>query len=213
MRRRLARYLPWVLIAVCALSGRLLIESRSALHAGRDALLRGEVDEGIFALRRAAHLYLPGSPYVRDAYDELERVARDSETRGLPERALTAWRAVRASALSTRWLASPYEARLRSANQHIAHLMAQQPAAPDERDRSPRAREERHLTLLGEDRAPEPAWKVVLGVGLALWLMGMLHAARAGWDDDDRAQRGPLAAAGALGGVGAALLLLALWRA
>lgn len=207
------RYAPWLLLCAAALYGRLLWESRVALRAGESSLRRGDAASGITSLRRAAHLYAPGNPYVAGAYDALERVARESETRGQADRALTAWRAVRSSALSTRWLVIPYEDRLRTANQHIAHLMAQREPALDERERSPRAREEQHLALLNEDRAPEPAWRVVLAAGMALFLGGLGRAAFAGWDDADRPRRGALVSAGAVGALGAALLLVALWRA
>ena len=213
MSNTASRALPWVALCVAALCGRMLWESHVALQAGEEALRRGDVAEGITRLRRAAHLYLPGSPPVRGAYDALERFGRESETRGQAERALVAWRAVRASALSTRWLVIPYEDRLRTANQHIAHLMAQREPAPDERDRSPQAREERHLALLREDRAPEAGWRVLLGIGLAMFLGALAHAARAGFDDDDRPRRGPLTAAAALGALGATLFLVSLWRA
>lgn len=213
MTRRAPRYAPWLALCALALCGRVLVESRSALGEGRAAMARGDHDGGVRALRRAAHLYLPGSPFVAAAYDELESFARQSETRGQGERALLAWRAVRSSALSTRWLVIPHAERLRRANRHIAHLMAAEPASPDERERSARAREEQHLAMLSEDRAPEPAWLVVLAAGLALWLGAMVHAARSGWDAEDRPLPRPLAAAGAAGTLGAALLLTALWRA
>lgn len=213
MTERLRRAAPWAALLVALVSGRALLTSRAALEEGRAALAEGRHEDGIRSLRRAAHAYLPGSPYVSAAYDALEGFARESETRGQNDRALLAWRAVRASALATRWVVIPHADRLARANRHVAHIMALQPPSPDERDASPRAREERHLAMLSEVRGPEPAWVVVLAAGLALLGASLAHAARRGWDDDDRAQRGPLLLAGAAGGVGAALFLLALARA
>lgn len=213
MTSRASRYTPWIALCLAALVARVLLESRAALREGQDHIARGDIDRGVTSLRRAAHLYLPGSPYVSDAYDALESIARQSETRGQGERALLAWRAVRSSALATRWITVPYADRLARANRHIAHRMAEAPASPDERERSVSAREEQHLALLSEDRAPEPAWRVVLALGLALWLAAMLHAARSGWDDDDRPRPRSLGAAALAGSLGAALLLVALWRA
>lgn len=213
MKNALRRNALWVALVLAAVCGRALWSSRGALHAGRAALAQGRHDEGVLLLRRAAHLYLPGSPYVAAAYDALEASARESETRGQNDRALAAWRAVRASALATRWVVVPYADRLDRANRHVAHLMALLPPAPDERDTTVQTREERHLALLREDRAPEPGWVLVLAVGFALWAASLAHAARRGWDDDDRPQRGPLALAGAAGGIGVLLFVLALARA
>jgi hypothetical protein len=204
---------PWAALVLAALLGRLLLGSRAALQAGNAAIARGAPAEGVRQLRRAAHLYVPLSPWTAGAYDALEAFAREHETRGQNDRALDAWRAVRGSALATRWVVIPYADRLARANRHIAHLMALQAPAPNERESTVQAREERHLALLSEDRAPEPAWVIVLAAGFALWAGALAHAARRGWSDDDVPQRRPLALAGAAGGVGVALFLLALARA
>lgn len=193
--------------------GRVLVEGRAALREGEAAVARGDVDRGVRALRRAAHWYAPGSPYSRAAYDALERLARDREAHGQSEQALAAWRAIRASALATRWLVTPEADRLRRANRRIARLMALQPPPPEEREVPVARREERHLALLQEDRAPEPAWVVVMGVGLALWLGAAAWATRNGWDDDDRARPRALGIAGGCVALGFALFALALWRA
>jgi hypothetical protein len=208
-----ARYAAAVALVLGVASARVLVESRAALDEGRAALARGAVDPGLRALRRAAHLYLPGNPANAGAYDALERFARDQETLGHQDHALVAWRAVRSSALATRWLIVPHRERLDRANRRIARLMALLPPPPEERDTPVARREELHYALLLEDRAPEPAWVLVLGVSLALWLGGAYYAARRGWDDDDRPRARPLAAAGASIAVGLILFVLALVRA
>lgn len=213
MTNALRRNAWWLALVAAIVCGRVLALSRAELLAGRAAIAQGRHDEGVRRLRRAAHLYLPGSPWVAEAYDALESLARESETRGQNDRALTAWRAVRSSALATRWVVIPYGERLDRANRHIAHLMALLPTSADERETTVQSREERHLALLREDRAPEPAWVIVLAAGFALWVGALVHGARKGWDDDDRPQRGPLALAGAAGGVGVVLFVLALARA
>ena len=172
-----------------------------------------DVPMSVRALRRAAHLYLPGNPANAGAYDALERFARDQETLGRHDHALLAWRAVRSSALATRWIVVPYRDRLDRANRRIARLMALLPPPPEERDTPVARREELHYALLLEDRAPEPAWVLVLAVGVALWLGGAFHAARHGWDDDDRPRARALALASAAVAVGLLLFVLALLRA
>jgi len=208
-----ARYAAAVALVFCVASARVLVESRAALDEGRSQLARGAVDPGVRALRRAAHLYLPGNPYNADAYDALDRFARDQETLGHQDHALLAWRAVRSSALATRWIVIPHRERLDRANRRIARLMALLPPPPEERDTPVARREELHYALLLEDRAPEPAWVLVLGVALALWIGGAFYAARHGWDDADRPRARTLAATGAAVVVGLMLFVVALLRA
>lgn len=208
-----ARYAAAAALVLGVAAGRVLVESSAALVEGRAQLRAGAVDPGVRALRRAAHLYLPLNPANAGAYDALERFARDQETLGHHDHALLAWRAVRSSALATRWLVVPHRERLDRANRRIARLMALLPPPPEERDTPVARREELHYALLLEDRAPEPAWVLVLGVGLALWISGAVYAARRGWDDDDRPRGRILAVAGAAVGVGLILFVLALVRA
>ena len=71
----------WLLVAVgvalalVVVAGRLLIDARSALHAGQISEGRGDRLEAVRHYQDAARLYLPASPYVRDALDRLEALA------------------------------------------------------------------------------------------------------------------------------------------
>jgi hypothetical protein len=208
-----ARYALAAALVLSVAVGRVAVESRAALDEGRAQLQHGAVDPGVRALRRAAHLYLPGNPATAGAYDALERFARDQETLGHHDHALLAWRAVRSSALATRWVVVPHRDRLDRANRRIARLMALLPPPPEERDTPVERREELHYALLLEDRAPEPAWVIVLGVGMALWIGAAFYAARHGWDDDDRPRGRTLAASGITVAVGLTLFVVALLRA
>lgn len=211
--RSALRYAAAAALVLAVAAGRVAVESRAALDEGNAQLRRGAVEPGVRALRRAAHLYLPGNPATARAYDSLERFARDQETLGRHDHALLAWRAVRSSALATRWVVVPHRDRLDRANRRIARLMALLPPPPEERDTPVERREELHYALLLEDRAPEPAWVIVLGVGLALWIGAAFYAARHGWDEDDRPRGRALAASGAAVAVGLTLFVLALLRA
>lgn len=213
MRDALRRYGLVALCLAALVCGRVLVDARRELLDGRAALAAGRDDAGVRHLRRAAHLYLPGSPYVRDAYDELESFARSAEARGQGDRALAAWRAVRSSALATRWLVVPYRDRLDRANRRIARLMAALPRPPVDRDLPASQVEERHLALLQDSGAPDPAWVVVMGLGFALWMGAVAWAARHGWDDDDRPRWRSLRLAGAAVAAGMALFFVALARA
>ncbi len=212
-RDALRRWSIVALVVGAVVCARVLSDARSELAAGRAALAAGDDDGGVRKLRRAAHLYLPLSPYTRDAYDALEAYARGAELRGQNDRALAAWRAIRSSALATRWLVVPYSDRLARANLRIARLMAMLPPPPVDREATQAQREERHLALLQEDRAPDPAWVVLMGVGFAMWMGAVAWAARRGWDDDDRPQWPALRIAGALVAAGMLLFFVALARA
>jgi len=212
-RAELRRHIFAVGIVTSIACARVAFESRAELHEGRAHLAAGHIDAGLRHLRRAAHLYLPGSPYVREAYDALESAAQIAEAHGQHDKALAAWRAVRASCLATRWLIVPHSDRLHRANRRIAHLMALLPPAPIDRDIPLAQREERHLALLQQDDAPAPAWVVVMGFGLVLWVGAVLRAVRHGWDDDDAPRWQELRVAGILTVAGMALFFLALARA
>lgn len=212
-RRRTIGYALCAAVVLLTASTRALVESSRELSAADSATARGDTSDSIRRLRRAAHWYVPGSPYCGAAYEKLERIATEAEAQGRAEQALSAWRAIRASALATRWLIVPERARLDRANRHIAALMAELPAPPEDRAKDRARLREEHLSLLSEDRAPDPAWLVVLAIGLASWLFGLFRAMRDGWDEDDRPQARPLAVSLALSVGGLALLLLAVARA
>jgi hypothetical protein len=212
-RRRAVGYAICALVVLLTASTRALVESSRALSSAQSAAAQGDTSDAIRKLRRAAHWYVPGSPFCADAYQQLERLATEAEAQGRAEQALAAWRAIRASALATRWLIIPERARLDRANRHIAALMAELPAPPEDRAKDRARLREEHLALLSEDRAPDPAWLVVLAIGLCAWLVGLFRAMRDGWDEEDRVQKRPLAVAAALSVGGLALLLLAVARA
>lgn len=212
-RRRLVGCALCALLVLLTASVRALVESSRELSAAESSAARGDTSDAIRRLRRAAHWYVPGSPFVARAYEKLERVATEAEAQGRAEQALSAWRAIRSSALATRWLLVPERARLDRANRHIAALMAELPAPPEDRTKDRARLREEHLALLSEDRAPDPAWLVVLSIGLVTWLFGLFRAMRDGWDEQDRVQKRPLAIAVATSLGGLALLLLAVARA
>lgn len=194
-------------------SVRVLVESRNELNEGQSALSRGDTSEAIRRLRRAAHWYLPGSPWCSGAYVTLERVASEAEAQGRNEQALSAWRAIRASALATRWMIVPEKPRLERANRHIAALMAELPPPPEDRAKDRNRLREEHLALLQQDHAPDPAWLVVMGVALLTWCAGLYSALRNGWDDEDRPQKRPLTIALCALFGGLAMMLFAISRA
>jgi hypothetical protein len=216
MKPLLRRALPYLALGalfVALVAGRVLVEGAHELRAGEEAAARGDIPDAVRKLRRAAHWYLPGSPYCAAAYDQLERIATAAESQGRADHALSAWRAVRASALATRWLVVPERARLERANRHLAALLAELPPPPEDQGKDRARLREEHLALLTEDKAPEPAWLVVMALGLALWLTAGFWAARNGWDEDDRPRGRALALAAGLVVFGLGLFLLGVAQA
>jgi hypothetical protein len=216
MTWRLRLAAPYIALAALLFSivaGRTLVEASNELNAGKSALARGDVPEAVRKLRRAAHWYLPASPSCRQAYALLEEVATQAESQGRTEHALAAWRAIRASSLATRWLIVPEQPRLARANRHLAALMSELPPPPEDQDKSRARLREEHLALLSEDRAPDPAWIVVMLTGFALWLAAAFWGARNAWDEQDHPRPRALATAGGLVVLGLCLFVLGIARA
>ena len=209
--------LPYVVCGRCSraliVMGRAWLESRRELAAGRAALAGGDAPEAIRRLRRTAHWYLPANPNCQEAYAALESIATQAESQGRNDDAAAAWRAIRASALATRWLYVPHRSELERANRHLAALMvAMRPPSQDPDINRARLRDE-YLALLSENTAPEPAWVIVMGLGFFVWLGAAFWAARNGWSDDDVPRRHVLAWAGGLVALGMALFVLGIARA
>lgn len=210
------RALPWICVGAglaLLVAGRVLVEGSRELSAGNSALAHGDVPDAVRRFRRAAHWYLPGSPYCAGAYEKLETVATQAESQGRADHAFAAWRAIRASALATRWLITPERPRLERANRHIAALIVEMPAPPQDRGKDRARLREEHLALLTEDHAPEPAWVVIMALGFAMWIGAAFWAARNAWDEDDRVRPRALAIAGSLVALGLLLFTLGVARA
>lgn len=173
------RVLVVAVIALGAGSVRTAMDSARELSAGRDARARGETLEAVRHLRRAAHAYLPGSPWCAAAYAELAAIGTGAEAASKPEHAFAAWRAIRSSALGTRWVLTPHEDALSNANLHLASLLAAMPAPGVDRDKSVEQRRTEHLALLQQNDAPAVPWLLVMGLGFALWTSSVWRLLRA----------------------------------
>lgn len=227
MRRKLITAAIVAAVVLGALITRAIWEGRSALHDGDAAAARGEPRAAIEAWRRAARWYVPLAPHVGAAYGRLERMAGDAEVHGDRVTALEAWRAVRSSALATRWVVTPHADAKARADQRIAALMAEEPvwgqpvpagedpsrlAAPDA-GATPAARQAFYAAQLARDGAPSLGWVVVALIGFAAWLGGCVRFALRALDPDDRLVRRVAAEAGALVLVGLLVWVVGLSQA
>lgn len=200
-------------VVVGALYARVITSGERELAASTAGLRAGDAHEAAVRARRAAGYYAPGAPHVRVAYERLGALAVKAEGLGDRELALLAWRGVRSAAIETRWLRTPHAEDLERANQAIARLSASAPRPPGTRSEPPAKLEREHLAELTRDEAPRAPWVLALVVALAAWMGGAAVMVRRGVS-----ATGHVAWRRALPGLvvtcaGAALWLIAVWRA
>ena len=205
-----ARRLAWPallgLAALGLLAGRVVCSSRAELAEGRQAFERGDRAAAVVHLRRAAHFYAPGNPYVVAALEELRSIGRQAEIEGQDELALAAYRAIRTSALGTRSLYTPHRDRLDEANGRIASLMARGERPPMDRGKTVEQVRAEHLALLRDVEAPDPLWSAVACLAFLGWIGGAFLLIFRGFDEELRPRRRPALLWG-----GVVLGALALW--
>ncbi len=186
-----ARLVGRASVVVAALLVLLAVRVLAASHDehARAEQLRasGDLDGAIVHYRRAARLYVPGSPHVAASLRALAAIARESESAGETARALAAWRAVHAAVLASRSLYVPHDAALTEADAHLAALAADDPP-PVDAAVGRAAREQAYLRALERARAADPARLPVLLLlaGFAAWIGGALGLLRRGVDDEAR---------------------------
>jgi hypothetical protein len=199
-----------VALALVVVAARLLYDARSALHAGEISESRGDRVEAIRHYQDAARLYLPASPYVRDALDRLEALATAAAQAGDGLSVRAALEAERAAILATRSLYIPSGSRLPDIDRRLARLLA----AAEDRSVAPEvsfeARAAWHLERLA--RRPGPALTPVLLTlaGLVLWVGGAVGFCSRGLDAKLRLRRAHAMIAGVTFIVGLAIFLVGL---
>jgi hypothetical protein len=154
-------------------------EGRRALDASDSAMARGDRVEAIVLARAAAEARCPlcGAPEL--GYARLYAIAKDAEMRGDDASAVAAWRAVRAATLGTTLL-DPAPARRERADMEIARLEHRIDAAAAAAGGalSPAASEERLRAALTSSSVPSGMVFVLLTLGGALFLAGVLRFVR-----------------------------------
>jgi len=206
----------WVLIAIgmtlalAVVAVRLVVDARSALHAGEMSEARGDRLEAIRHYQDAVRLYLPASPYVRAALDRLEALVAAAAQAGDGPGVRAALEAERAAILATRSLYVPNGSRLPDIEHRLARLLA----ATEDRSVAPgvsfEARAAWHLERL--TRRPGPALPQVLLAlaGLGLWVGGAVGFFSKGLDARLRLRRPQAIIASVAFAVGLAMFLVGL---
>ncbi len=164
-----------VLAGLGALAIRIVVEGRSALATGDDALARGDVDDAIADWEAAARWYLPFAPHVDDAYARLIHLAQADHPHGL-----AAWRSVRSAALATRGLWTPHADELLAANAAIAEQASRDPEGALAAGPDAAVRNRWHTERLARDPGPSRGAVAlsVLGIGGFLVGIGLLLRTR-----------------------------------
>jgi hypothetical protein len=161
-----------VALLLAVLVARVVTSSRTELETADRLLAAGDWDSSVIHYRRAARWYAPGSPYHVTALTRLFALGARAEKQRDTERALTAYRSVRAAILSARSFYTPEGARLKAANEKIAALTAslRPPAIDGTKSFEQRRRE--HLALLQTRYGPNIFWSWILLAGFIAWVSG-----------------------------------------
>lgn len=185
-----------VLAGLGALAVRVVVEGRSALADGDEAMVAKRTSDAIAAWESAARWYLPLVPHVDDAYARLVDLAKRD-----PAHALAAWRAVRSAALATRSLWTPHADDLDAANAAIAKLSAEHPDGAGAAGQSVAEKTAFYAERYAIDPRPSTPMAALAIAGILCWLAGIGVVVRRGITAGGALVRRPA-------GVGAALVVV-----
>jgi hypothetical protein len=201
--RRASLGLTFVVIALAAMTFRVVRDGEAALFESDAAFHKGDLANAVIHARRAAIAYAPGAPHTRAALARLRAVAVGSEGVGDVGSARLAWGAIRAAAVETRSLTEPYAAERAEADRALSRLAALPIATDPEVQARAVARAERALASLP---GPSPVSSVLLVVGLGTAALGLALVALRGLTREGR-----LLPRGFALGVGVFVLGVACW--
>lgn len=196
--------------ALAVVAGRILVDSRAALQAGRQAQEKGDGASATRHYLDAARLYVPGSPFVARALDALQAQAQAAESTGNLEAARRALEAIRAAALGTRSFYTPHADRLAAADQRLARIYAKTESDAVDPGASQEVRAAWHAERLARRPGPATLPVLVVFLGLALWLGAAVAFFMKGLDANLHLRRGPAVASGVAFLIGFTLFLVGL---
>ena len=174
--RRASFLLTLLVVALGAMTFRVVRDGETALTESDAAFHRGDLSNAVLYARRAAIAYAPGAPHTRAALKRLRAVAVGSEGVGDVASARLAWGAIRAAAVETRSFTEPYASERAEADQALARLAS----LPVNADAEAQARSvARARAALEELPGPSPFASALLVLGLVTAAVGLgLVAAR-----------------------------------
>lgn len=158
---------------VALASVRVVIDSHHELVEAMQLDEAGEYQAAVTGYRRALRWYAPGNPYSRAAGEALLRLAREAESRGDTELALSAYRELRAGIMATRGVTTPYSDLLERGGDRLEVLGSNGGELGRSASRSP-------------SPTPKP-WLALLALtGYALWVGSVLGFTQRAFDREDR---------------------------
>jgi hypothetical protein len=169
VKRAIVVALASLAVLLVVMTARALLEARAETAEATLALKRGDVDDALVHLRNGARWDAPFNGYARDARARLEQLAAASEARGERARALAAYRSLHAAIMATRSFYTPHREQLARADDKIASLMASEPPAAIDAQRSEADRKADYLELL-EAHDPNPFGVLLAFAGFVTWV-------------------------------------------
>lgn len=198
------------MVALATMTFRAVRDGKRELEASDRAFDQGDLAAAVLHARRAATAYAPGAPHTRAAVERLRAVAVGSEAAGDRENARLAWGALRAAALETRHVSTPYGAELGEANDRLERLASTPPSA----NLPPREKPALDLEKALLQVPGPPAWaSALLSAGFVLAAGGLLLIATRGLTREGRMDRQRLLAGLGVFVAGALLWAIAVYRA
>jgi len=168
--RRASLALTLLVLALGAMTFRVVRDGEAALSESDAAFNRGDLGSAVLYARRAATAYAPGAPHTRAALARLRAVAVGSEGVGDIPSARLAWGAIRAAAVETRFLFEPYRAEREEADRALARLLGGDSSS----DAEARARAvAKAREALSRIPGPSPGDSLLLLVGFGLSGLGV----------------------------------------
>lgn len=170
MKRGLVVAAIALVVVIAAAATRAVWSGGRALDDGDAALARGDHAEAIASWRRAARWYVPLVGASGDAFDRLARLGTEAEARGDVATARAAWQAVHGAALAIRGATAPFDERGREADAHLAKLLAAD--ANPGAGATVEERTAWHAKVLAGAARPTRGWLVVALAGLVALVIG-----------------------------------------
>jgi hypothetical protein len=199
-----------LVLAVGALTLRMVLDGERELAASDSAFDRGDLLLATQHARRAALAYAPGAPHVDRAYERLEAIAVGAESTRHRRAAERAWQAMREAALETGHLWVPRSAELRRADAALARLLAARREGPVNEGTQP---VERELAAKLEARpGPSLTATVALLSSFVLVALGSVWVAARGVETSGRLRLGRAKFGLWLAALGAAIWTAAAFR-
>lgn len=115
------------IFAIVLIWGNTLYRQHVQFNKGEKAVAAGDFPSAVAGYDSAIHMYTPLSPVTGKSAQKLWEIAQSLEASGDTARALVAYRALRSSFYSIRWVYQPGQDWIDKCDARIAAIVAAQP--------------------------------------------------------------------------------------